>query len=691
MNILVVDDNTEARKLLAELLAQSGFNVVEAENGKSALEILRAKKDFALIISDILMPVMDGFKFCYEVKSDPELSSIPFVFFTGSYISNEDRIFGVKLGADDFIIKPIQFDEFLRRINNVIRKDKSRKVQGEVKLDEFVYLAEYNARLVNKLEDKLIELNDAYKKIKDKNEELETINLILTNLNASKDLKHLFKQISKPIVKLFNADAVNFYIYNPHTNSLDLSFSFLKTGDENIFEKYKTLKFGDDFATDIIGKKLMIYQNISKESTKVRNEIFKHDFKVFVEVALRFRENFVGSIELVYKKDEVYFDEDRISLLDTLAQQIAIGVENLLLISSLKESEEKYRTFVHLIPAGLVVIDEKFNILFASETASKIFETEVEGKNLKEFISAQVIDEIHNFVFSDRSNSIRTFEAKYKDKVLLISITSKLNDPKFGGCIAVINDITEFKKLEDEKRKIELKLWQEYRLASIGRLAGGIAHNLRNPLTAISLGLQALKRKGVEAENIERLIKQVERINQIVENLSLKTREEIEKNKKRFDLNELIRKELEVLEFDLFYKHKVEKNIQLCEKPIVIEAVYSDFSNAVSHILRNAIEAMINSEKKILTVKTWEDKEKIYIEISDTGIGIPDDIKDKIFEPFFTTKSSENFTELKGVGLGLTITYNNLKIYGAEFEIDSKVGEGTNFKVIIPKKRVGVR
>lgn len=683
MNILVVDDNTEARKLLAELLTQSGFNVVEAENGKSALEILSVRKDFALIISDILMPVMDGFKFCHEVKSNPELSSIPFVFLTGSYISDEDRIFGIKLGADDFIIKPIQFDDLLKRISDLIYKGRARKAHTEINLDEFTYLAEYNARLVNKLEDKLIELTDAYSQIKKKSEELETINLILSALNSSKDIKHLFKQISKYIAKLFNADAVNFYLNNPQNKSFDLSFSFLKTGDENIFEKYKTLKFGDDFATEIINQKLVIYQNISKESTKVRSEIFKHDFKIFVEVALRSRENFIGSIELAYKQDEISFDEDKISLLDTLSQQIAIGVENLLLISQLKESEEKYRTFVHLIPAGLVVLDENFNILFASEMTNEIFEAEIEGKNLKEFIDPQVID-------WSKANSNKTFEAEYKDKVLLIS-TAKLDDPRFGKYIAMVNDITEFKKLQDEKRKIELKLWQEYRLASIGRLAGGIAHNLRNPLTVINLGLQALKRKGFEQENIEKLIKQVERINQIVENLSIKTREEIEKNKKRFDLNELIRKELEMLEFDPFYKHKVEKNIQLCQKPIVIEAVYSNFSSAVSHILRNAIDAMINSEKKILTVKTWEDAEKIYIEISDTGVGIPDEIKDKIFEPFFTTKSSENFTDLKGVGLGLTITYHNLKIYGAEFEIDSKVGEGTNFKVIIPKKNVGAK
>jgi len=282
----------------------------------------------------------------------------------------------------------------------------------------------------------------------------------------------------------------------------------------------------------------------------------------------------------------------------------------------------------------------------------------------------------------------KTFEVEYKGKQFLISISSRLNDPKLGKCIAIINDITELKRLQEEKRKIEAKLWQEYRLAGIGRLAGGIAHNLRNPLAVLNLGLQSLKRKGVEPEQVDRLLKQVERINQIVENLSLKTKEEVEKSKKRFDLNELIKRELETLEFDQFYKHQVEKKIELCPKPIVIEAVYSDFSNAISHILRNAIDAMMESEKKILGVRTWEDEEKIYIEISDTGIGIPDDIKDKIFEPFFTTKIPENFTELKGVGLGLTITYQNLKIYGADFEIDSKVGEGTNFKVIIPKKYV---
>ncbi|MEN3039143.1 MAG: response regulator [Candidatus Kryptonium sp.] len=138
MNILVVDDNTDARKLLSELLTQSGFNVFEAENGKQAIEILQQRKDFVLIISDILMSVMDGFKFCYEVKSNPELRHIPFIFFTGSYVSNEDRILGLKLGAADYIIKPIKpkLGKCIVFINDVsdLKKLQDEKRKIELKL-----------------------------------------------------------------------------------------------------------------------------------------------------------------------------------------------------------------------------------------------------------------------------------------------------------------------------------------------------------------------------------------------------------------------------------------------------------------------------------------------------------------------------------------------------------------------------
>jgi len=115
MKILVVDDKSENRYMLESMLRSSGYDVVPAINGVEALEKLHADT-FDLIISDILMPRMDGFMFIRECKTDPVLNKIPFIFYTASYTSEKDREFGMSLGAEQYILKPIEPDEFLEII-----------------------------------------------------------------------------------------------------------------------------------------------------------------------------------------------------------------------------------------------------------------------------------------------------------------------------------------------------------------------------------------------------------------------------------------------------------------------------------------------------------------------------------------------------------------------------------------------
>ena len=116
--ILIVDDNTDVRKYIGGLL-QSTYRILEAENGESGLSIARQKMP-DLIISDVMMPGMDGYEFCRKVKTDIEISHIPVILLTAR-AANEDKLEGLELGADDYIIKPFEAKELQLRVNNMIQ------------------------------------------------------------------------------------------------------------------------------------------------------------------------------------------------------------------------------------------------------------------------------------------------------------------------------------------------------------------------------------------------------------------------------------------------------------------------------------------------------------------------------------------------------------------------------------------
>ncbi|MDD4686932.1 MAG: response regulator [Candidatus Cloacimonetes bacterium] len=157
MRILNVDDNSDNLLLLQSLLGTNDNTFFDAKNGREALKIL-AEQEIDLVISDILMPIMDGFTLCKEIRSNPKLHNIPFIVFTATYTGQKDEVLARKMGADDFIVKPCEPDELVRRIDKTIKHQNSRNRLEDIQTynDETV-LKLYNERLVRKLEDKMLE------------------------------------------------------------------------------------------------------------------------------------------------------------------------------------------------------------------------------------------------------------------------------------------------------------------------------------------------------------------------------------------------------------------------------------------------------------------------------------------------------------------------------------------------------
>ncbi len=159
MNVLIVDDNYQNLYMLESYLKGSGYEVVSAVNGIEALEKLKA--GFVdIIISDILMPEMDGFQLCWACKQNESLSRIPFLFYSSTYTDKKDMEFALSLGADRFVIKPQDPEKLTEIINEVLqeRRECVNTVSSKAVKEESVYLIEYNKRLVEKLESKVNEL-----------------------------------------------------------------------------------------------------------------------------------------------------------------------------------------------------------------------------------------------------------------------------------------------------------------------------------------------------------------------------------------------------------------------------------------------------------------------------------------------------------------------------------------------------
>ncbi len=160
MRILNVDDQADNLYLLQSLLSNDDNQIFDAKNGREALNILQ-EKDIDLVISDILMPVMDGFALCREIRRNQKYRHIPFIVYTATYKGDQDELLARKIGADEFIIKPCEPEEFMERVNRAIAKRKinMESEPPEIQNDETV-LKLYNERLVRKLEDKMLEMEN---------------------------------------------------------------------------------------------------------------------------------------------------------------------------------------------------------------------------------------------------------------------------------------------------------------------------------------------------------------------------------------------------------------------------------------------------------------------------------------------------------------------------------------------------
>ncbi|MBV8062925.1 MAG: hybrid sensor histidine kinase/response regulator, partial [Nevskia sp.] len=210
MKVLVVDDSDVSRFLLENLLRKSGYDVRTAINGLNGLEALE-KEAVDLIVSDAMMPKMDGFEFCRRVKTNTRTQHIPFVFYSADYISPQDEQFAMKLGALKYIVKTEDPTSFVQDLQQVLRQPAPQQAAAAPAPTEELYLREYNTRLIEKLEEKVAGLERS-------NEQLVATNRRLQELDTLKSdfINVLSHELRTPLTAILGfTDLMRFEVSGP--------------------------------------------------------------------------------------------------------------------------------------------------------------------------------------------------------------------------------------------------------------------------------------------------------------------------------------------------------------------------------------------------------------------------------------------------------------------------------------------
>jgi two-component system NtrC family sensor kinase len=241
--------------------------------------------------------------------------------------------------------------------------------------------------------------------------------------------------------------------------------------------------------------------------------------------------------------------------------------------------------------------------------------------------------------------------------------------------------VTVRKRGDARLRGAEEQVLQAERLATTGRLAAGVAHEINNPLSGILLCgeilLDATAADDPRRENLRRIVDQASRAREIVQGLLDFARENPPRIR-RVDLNEIVRNVLRLLERQPLYQ-RVRVVLELSAAPLWVEADPTKIEQVFVNIVMNGLEAMKPGDT--LTIRSGFSEKGGYcrVAVTDTGCGIPPESLSRLFEPFFTTKEVG-----RGVGLGLAISHGIVQQHRGQIEVQSSVGTGTTFRVLLP-------
>jgi two-component system NtrC family sensor kinase len=381
------------------------------------------------------------------------------------------------------------------------------------------------------------------------------------------------------------------------------------------------------------------------------------------------------------------------ALLGAVAGQAAAALENARLYGQLRDKAdeiERLRQFsdsvVESLSDGLVVVDLEDRVLRWNRRAETLagFDRETAvGRRLSAIFSKRFVDTVQAACRESPAGttlyrvSLESSRAEKKSRLVNLAIAPFQTEGRQAGWILVIEDVTERASLEEQLRLSE-------KMAAIGLLAAGVAHEVNTPLTGISSYTQMLLHKArpddPDTALLEKIERQTFRAAKIITSLLNLSRPSGGETGP-VDLNAVIGDILSLLEHQFKLSH-VQVRKDLGSSPVIVRGVEYKLQQVFLNLFLNARDAM--PKGGWLSIAARASGAQAIVDVSDTGVGVPAEHLARIYDPFFTTKP-----EGHGTGLGLSVTYGIVQEHGGTLTCESEVGKGTRFRLAMPLAHAG--
>lgn len=398
--------------------------------------------------------------------------------------------------------------------------------------------------------------------------------------------------------------------------------------------------------------------------------------RAFAAVPLISRNRVIGVLWVDnYFNNRAITDED-MHFLTAFSNHVASAIENARLFERVKLAEQELENIFESISDMVYFVTEDYIIKSINQAVSKRL-----GKSSNEIVGKKCYEIFHGMnrplsscphlkAVETREAFVQEFEEPYLGGTFIMSCSPIFDmSGQFMGTVNILSDITELKNLRERVIKTE-------RLAALGEVAARVAHEIRNPLVSLGGFARRLEKKlnGGLKEYADIIAKEVERLETILNEIlsfvkETRVRKEIvDAQKLMEEVVSLVRSEIEDRGIAI---------VQDFPEPIELFVDPNRIKDALLNVVRNAIQAV--GQTGTISLKAYRKNKTCVIEIKDTGTGIAEEDLSFIFDPFYTTKK-------QGTGLGLTITHRIVEEHDGRIEVESRAGQGSLFRLLIPIK-----